>query len=85
MTQSTHGGQRPGAGRPKLFQAKKGDFLILERQSLKELNPFHPPELVKVLMVTEQEIEAQNVATEAIITLRFPEPNEIQLSPKAPN
>lgn len=78
MTTSTHGGQRPGAGRPKLFQAKKGDYLILEQQSLKELNPFRPPEVVKVLNVTEREIEVQNVTTEAIITLRFVEPDEIE-------
>lgn len=78
MSQTKHGGQRPGAGRPKLFQAKKDDHLILERQSLKELNPFHPPEVVKVLSVTEREIEVQNVTTEAIITLRFVESDEIE-------
>ena len=78
IIETKRGGSRPGAGRPKLFQAKKGDFLILERQSLKELNPFHPPEVVKVLNVTEQEIEVQNVTTEAIITLRFVEPDEVK-------
>lgn len=78
MSKSTHGGHRPGAGRPKLFQAKKDDLLILERQSIKELNPFHPPEVVKVLSVTEREIEVQNVTTGAIVTLRFVEPDEIE-------
>lgn len=77
MSQSTRGGQRPGAGRPVAFKPRKGEFLILERQSLRESNPFHPPDVVRVLDVTESEIEVQSIKTEDIITLRFPEPDEI--------
>lgn len=85
IIETKRGGSRPGAGRPKLFQAKKGDILVLERQSLKELNPFHPPELVKVLSVTEQEIEVQNVKTEDIITMHFVEPERLNYEAQKSN
>lgn len=77
MSEKRRGGQRPGAGRPVAFKARKGDFLILERENLHEDDPFTPPQVVRVLDVTETEIEAQDIKTEAIITLRFPNPEEI--------
>lgn len=74
------GGSRPGAGRHKSFQAKKGDYLILERETIG--GEIRKPELAKVLSVGNNEIELQ--AGDDIIVLRFPDDNEIQLAPQAP-
>lgn len=78
MSQSTRGGQRPGAGRPKLFQATKGNYLVLERETIG--GEIRQPELLKVLSVSENEIELQS--GDDIIVLRFPGDNEISLNPK---
>jgi len=80
MTERTHGGQRPGAGRPKLFQATKGNYLVLERETIG--GEIRKPELVKVLSVSENEIELQ--AGNDIIVLRFPDDDEVILAPKPP-
>lgn len=76
MTTSTRGGSRPGAGRPKLFQATKGNYLVLERETIG--GEIRQPELVKVLSVSENEIEMQ-VGNE-IIVLRFPNDGEVVLA-----
>lgn len=78
MTNQTRGGQRPGAGRPKLFQATKNTYLVLERETIG--GEIRKPELCRVLSVSENEIELQ--AGNDIVTLRFPEDDEIQISPK---
>ena len=76
MTQSNRGGQRPGAGRPKLFQATKGNHLILERETIG--SEIRKPELVRVLGVSENEIELQT--GNDIIVLRFPEDGELTIA-----
>lgn len=76
MSQSTHGGQRPRAGRPKLFQAVRGIYLVLERETIG--GEIRKPELVRVLNVRENEIEMQ--VGNDIIVLRVPENDEIMLS-----
>lgn len=76
MAKSTHGGQRPGAGRPRLFQASKDNYLILERETIG--GEIRKPELVKVLNVSDNEIELQT--GNDIIVLRFPEDGELQIA-----
>ncbi len=76
MVRSTHGGQRPGAGRPKLFQATKGNYLVLERETIG--GEIRKPELVRVLSVSENEIEMQ--VGDDIIVLRMPENGEVTLA-----
>ena len=76
MTESTRGGQRPGAGRPKLFQATKGNYLVLERETIG--GEIKSPELVRVLSVSENEIELQ--AGDDIIVIRMPENGEVILA-----
>lgn len=80
MAQSTRGGQRPGAGRPKLFQAARNNYLILERETIG--GEIRKPELCRVLSVSENEMELQT--GDDIITLRFPDDDEITIAPKAP-
>jgi hypothetical protein len=80
MTSSTHGGQRPGAGRPKLFQATKNNYLILERETIG--GEIRKPELVKVLSVGENEIELQS--GNDLIVLRFPDDDEITIRDDQP-
>ena len=80
MTKSTRGGQRPGAGRPRLFQAIKGNYLVLERETIG--GEIRKPELVKVLNVSENEIEMQ--VSDDIIVLRFPDDGEVTLTHRAP-
>lgn len=75
MTKSTRGGQRPGAGRPRLFQASRDNYLILERESIG--GEIRKPELVRVLSVSDNEIELQT--GNDIIVLRFPEAGELQI------
>jgi hypothetical protein len=80
MTQSNHGGQRPGAGRPPLpkpFQATRGAYLILERETIG--GEIRKPELAQVLSVSKSEIELQ--IGNDLIVLRFPDNDEIQLAP----
>ena len=79
MSTSQRGGSRPGAGRPKLFQAAKGNYLVLERETIG--GEIRKPELVKVLSVSENEIEMQ--VKDDIIVLRFPDDDEVMLAPKA--
>ena len=76
MSKSTHGGQRPGAGRPRLFQASKDNYLILERETIG--GEIRQPELVRVLSVSGNEIELQT--GNDIIVLRFPDDSEITLT-----
>lgn len=76
MPQSTHGGQRSGAGRPKLFQAVRGVYLVLERETIG--GEILKPELVKVLSVSNDEIEMQT--GNDIIVLRFPDDSEVTLA-----
>lgn len=75
MNQDRRGGQRPGAGRPKLFQAVRGGYLVFERETIG--GEIQKPELVRVLSVSENEIELQ--ARNDIIVLRFPETDEVGL------
>ena len=64
------GGARPGAGRPRtLFTARTGDVYIMERESLGV--EIHPPQLWRVLSVSEDEIEFQS--GNDIIVLRLPD------------
>lgn len=76
MSQTKHGGQRPGAGRPQLFQATKENYLVLERETIG--GEIRKPELVRVLGVSKREIEMQ--AGNDIIVLRFPEEGEVVLA-----
>lgn len=78
MAETKRGGQRPGAGRPKLFQATKGIYLVLERETIG--GEIKKPELVRVLDVNEREIEVQT--GNDIIVLRFPDEGEIALAPR---
>lgn len=78
MPEKTHGGQRPGAGPPKLFKARKDNYLILERQTIG--GEIGKPELARVLNVSENEIELQIKSD--IITLRFPDDDEIEITPR---
>lgn len=53
------GGARSGAGRPlEKFTARKDEFFIMERESIGE--SIHPPELWRVLSISENEIEFQH-------------------------
>lgn len=76
MANPTRGGQRPGAGRPKLFQASRNQYLILERETIG--GEIRKPELVRVLSVSNNEIELQT--NNDIIVLRFPDDNEIVIA-----
>jgi hypothetical protein len=76
LSKSAHGGQRPGAGRPKLFQATKGNYLVLERETIG--GEIRKPELVKVLSVSNNEIELQ--VENDIIVLRMPNEGEVALA-----
>ena len=78
MSQSSRGGQRPGAGRPRLFQATRDVYLILERETIG--GEIRKPELVRVLSVSDSAIELQT--GNDIIVLRFPEDDEIAIAPK---
>lgn len=70
------GGQRPGAGRPKLFKARKDLYLILEHEIIG--GEIRKPELVKVLEIGEKKIKLQTGNN--VIILRFPEEGELTLS-----
>lgn len=60
------GGPRAGAGRPRTqFTAKLHDTYIMERESL------GPPQLWRVLSVSENEVEFQS--GDDIIVLRLPD------------
>lgn len=68
------GGPRPGAGRPRTrWAARVGDVFVMERQAPGELDPFHEPEIVTILSVSDNEIEFQVRESEDIITLTLPE------------
>ena len=76
MSKTQHGGARPGAGRPPLpkpFGASKGDFLLMERETIG--GEIRKPELVTVLSVNENEIELQS--GNDIIVIRVPDAEEI--------
>lgn len=70
----TTGGKRIGAGRPSLFQARKGNYLVLEYKTTS--GEIRKPELARVLSSAETSIEMQT--GDDIITLRFVEPDEIK-------
>ena len=66
------GGRREGAGRPRSrITIPPGMTFIMERQTLSALDPFHPPELWRVLSVSDDEIEFQ--CGDDIIVLRRPD------------
>lgn len=64
------GGPRPGAGRKRSrLNLPRGTALIMERQTLGGLNPFHTPERWTVLSVSDTELEFQS--GDDIIVLRL--------------
>lgn len=67
------GGPRTGAGRPAYFKTRKDDYLILERETIG--GQIQKPELVKVLSISNDEIELQT--GNDIIVLRLPNDGEI--------
>lgn len=67
------GGRREGAGRPKeWFQARKGQQLIVERETIG--GEICKPEFWTVLSVSEREIEFQ--IDNDIIVIHWPEEDE---------
>ena len=72
MTGPKLGGRRDGAGRPRTrFVARRDDSFIMERQTIGALDPFHKPELWRVLSASADEIEFQ--CGDDIIVIRRPE------------
>jgi hypothetical protein len=66
------GGKRPGAGRKRSrLNLPRGTALIMERQTIGGLDPFHPAELWTVLSVSDTELEFQS--GDDIIVLRLPD------------
>lgn len=74
MTANTgtgRGGRRPGSGQPRRrFTFRRDIPYVVERQSPGELNPFHPPEIWRVLSVGDDEIEFQ-ATNDDIIVIRL--------------
>ena len=67
------GGARPGAGPKRKYWNSGGPetHWVMERQTLSALDPFHPPEMWRVLRVGIDEIEFQ--CGDDIIVLRRPD------------
>ena len=66
------GGPRPGAGRKRSrITLPPGTALIMERQTIGGLDPFHMPQLWTVLCVRDTELEFQS--GNDIIVLRLPD------------
>ena len=70
------GGQRPGAGRPAAFKARRGDYLVVERSSLNEAE-FQKPELGRVVGIGADELELQ--IGNDILVIRFSHEGEIEV------
>ena len=75
-TKGKSGGQRPGAGRPAAFKSRRGEYLILERETIG--GEIRKPELVRLLSISAGEIELQT--GNDIIVLRAPDEDEITLA-----
>lgn len=59
-------------GRPRTtFTVRLGDTLVVERQTLGALDPFHKPEFARVVGVSTEELEIQ--VGDDIIVLRYPD------------
>jgi hypothetical protein len=66
------GGPRPGAGRKRSrITLPPGTALIMERQTIGGLDPFHAPERWTVLGVSDTELEFQ--CGDDLIVLRLPD------------
>ena len=78
-TKGKSGGTRPGSGRPVLFGAKFGDYLILQRSTIAGVEfKEYTPVLGRVCDINKNEITIQ--IDDEILTIRFVEMDELALS-----
>lgn len=82
-TNNNRGGKREGAGRrPSTVTFRREEYLIVERHTLSADNPFHKPELARVLSASADELEVQ--IGDDIVVLRRPEPGELEVRDTTP-